>query len=147
MWCFQEMFSSKYTPRNLMANSLLIETLSMCNGGKIFSISFLFLVEWSKKKNILHWEDLSKACWLYPYSDGPFRSCLRTGGGEQKAPAPSLKSATYIHTYSTLMKLGTVIPYLRKIQEIYKSRDTPLEFCWHQHFFTRNQQILVYQET
>ena len=51
-----------------MANSLLIETLSMCNGGKIFSISFLFLVEGSKENNILFWKYLSKACWLYPYS-------------------------------------------------------------------------------
>ena len=50
------------------------------------------------------------------------------------------------HTYLTLMKLGTVIPYLKKIQKIYESRDTPLEFCWHQHFFTENQQFLVYQE-
>ena len=25
-----------------------------------------------------------------------------------------------------MMKLGTVIPYLRKIQKIYESRDTPL---------------------
>ena len=33
------------------------------------------------------------------------------------------------HTYRTMMKLGTVIPYLRKIQKIYKSRDTSLEFC------------------
>ena len=33
------------------------------------------------------------------------------------------------HTYPTMMKLGTVIPYLRKIQKMYKSRDTPLEFC------------------
>ena len=32
------------------------------------------------------------------------------------------------------MKLGTVIPYLKKIQKM--SRDTPLEFCWHQHFFS-----------
>ena len=33
------------------------------------------------------------------------------------------------HTYPTMMKLGTVIPYLRKIQKMYKSRDTFLEFC------------------
>ena len=38
------------------------------------------------------------------------------------------------HTYPTMMKLGTVVPYLRKIQKMYKSRDTFLEFCWHQHF-------------
>ena len=50
------------------------------------------------------------------------------------------------HTYPAMMKLGTCTPYLRKIQEIYKSRYTPLEFCWHQQFFTGNQQILLYQE-
>ena len=50
------------------------------------------------------------------------------------------------HTHPAMMKLGTVIPYLRKTQEIYKSHDTSLEFCWHQHFFTRNQQILLHQE-
>ena len=27
-----------------------------------------------------------------------------------------------------------------------ESSDTPLEFCWHQDFFTRSQQILLYQE-
>ena len=38
------------------------------------------------------------------------------------------------YTYSSMVKLGTVIPYLKEIQKIYKSRDTPLEFSWHQHF-------------
>ena len=33
------------------------------------------------------------------------------------------------HTYPTMMKLGTVTSYLKKIQKIYESRDTPLEFC------------------
>ena len=41
------------------------------------------------------------------------------------------------HTYPAMMKLGTVIPYLKKIQKIYKPCDTPFEFCWHQHLFTR----------
>ena len=49
-------------------------------------------------------------------------------------------------TYPTMMELGTVIPYLKKIQKIYESRDTPPEFCWHQHFFTENQQILLFQK-
>ena len=44
------------------------------------------------------------------------------GGGGQKSP-------NNCHTYSTMMKLGTVIPYLKEIQNIYKSSDTPLEFC------------------
>ena len=38
------------------------------------------------------------------------------------------------------MKLSTVIPFLKKIQKLYESRDTPLDF------FTENQQILLYQE-
>ena len=50
------------------------------------------------------------------------------------------------HTNPTMMKLGTVIPYLKKIQKMYKSRDTPLGFSWHQHFFTGIQQILLHQE-
>ena len=50
------------------------------------------------------------------------------------------------HTYLILMKIGTVIPYLKNIWKIHKSRDKPLEFCWHKHFFSENQQFLVYQE-
>ena len=63
------------------------------------------------------------------------------GCGGQKGPLPKT-----CHTYPTIMKLGTVIPLPKKVREIYESRDTPLEFCWHQHFFTGNQQILLYQE-
>ena len=44
--------------------------------------------------------------------------------GGKKAPLPKI-----CHTYPTMMKLGTVIPYLKKIEKLYESRDTPLEFC------------------
>ena len=30
------------------------------------------------------------------------------------------------HTYPTMMKLGSVIPYLKNFQKLYESRDTPL---------------------
>ena len=43
--------------------------------------------------------------------------------GPQKV-APLLK---IFHTYPTVMKLGTVIPCLKKAQEIYESPDTHLE--------------------
>ena len=33
-----------------------------------------------------------------------------------------------------MMRLGTVIPYLKKIEKIYESRDTCHESCWHQQF-------------
>ena len=47
------------------------------------------------------------------------------GGGSKKAPSlPKI-----CHRYPAMMKLGTVIPYLEKIQKIYESCDTPLEFC------------------
>ena len=59
----------------------------------------------------------------------------------KRSPFPKI-----CHTYPTIMKLGTVIPYLMKIQKIYESRDAPVEFCCHKHFFTWNQQILLYQE-
>ena len=44
-------------------------------------------------------------------------------GGLFGPPLPKIH-----HTYPIMMKLGTVIPYQRKIQKMYKSRDTFLEF-------------------
>ena len=46
----------------------------------------------------------------------------------------------------TIMKLGTVIPYLKKIYKIYKSRDASLQISQHQNFFTGNQRFLFYQD-
>ena len=54
--------------------------------------------------------------------------------GQKAPPLPKI-----CHTYPTMMKLGTVIPYPKKVRKIYELRDTTLEFCWHQHFFTGNQ--------
>ena len=59
---------------------------------------------------------------INPIQDGLFRGCSRMRG--QKGPLPKI-----CHTYPTVMKLGTVIPYPNKIQTIYESRDTLLEFC------------------
>ena len=68
-------------------------------------------------------------------------SCSRMEAGAKRSPL-----AKICHTYPAMMKLGTVIPYLRKIQKIYESRDTTICFCRHQHFFTRIHKILPYQE-
>ena len=54
-----------------------------------------------------------------PIQDGHFWGCSRMGGSK-KAPIPKI-----CHRYPTMMKLGMVIPYLKKIQKIYESRDTP----------------------
>ena len=59
---------------------------------------------------------------INPIQDGLFRGCSRMRG--QKGPLPKI-----CHTYPTVMKLGTVIPYPKKILKIYESRDTLLEFC------------------
>ena len=72
---------------------------------------------------------------------GPFRTAYRWGR-EKRSSVPKI-----CYTYSTMMKLGTVIPYLKKTQKSYESRDTLLQFCQHQHFFIGNQQILLYQKT
>ena len=62
---------------------------------------------------------------INPIQDGHFWGCSRMGGGgREKAPLPKI-----CHTYPTVMKLGTVIPYLKKIQKIFELRDTPPEFC------------------
>ena len=58
-----------------------------------------------------------------PFQDGLFWGCSRMGMGE-KVPLPKI-----CHTYRTMMKHGTVIPYLKKIQKMYESRDTHPEFC------------------
>ena len=64
-----------------------------------------------------------------PIQDRLFRGCSRMGGAFWP-PLPKIR-----HTNPTIMKFGTVILYLRKNQKMYKSGDTPLGFCWHQHFF------------
>ena len=54
---------------------------------------------------------------------------LLTYRGRQISPLPKI-----CHTYPAMKKRGTVIACTKKIQKIYEPRDTPPEFCWHQHF-------------
>ena len=54
--------------------------------------------------------------------------------------SPSLKCVSH------MLKLGTIMPYLKKIQKIYESRDTHLSSADIIIFFTGNQQLLLYQE-
>ena len=58
-----------------------------------------------------------------PIQDGLSWGCSQMGVGKR---APLLKIR---HTYPTMMKIGTVIPYLIKIQKICESCNTALEFC------------------
>ena len=56
---------------------------------------------------------------LDPIQDERFWCCSRIG------QSPFLKSVTYL----TMLKHGSVIPYLKRIQKINESRGTPSEFC------------------
>ena len=65
---------------------------------------------------------------LNPIQDGSYWGCL------QMRESKKALFLEICHTYPTVMKFATVIPYLKKILKTCRSRDTPLEFCWHQHF-------------
>ena len=64
---------------------------------------------------------VTSSCFLNPIQDGSFSDCSRMKAGK----TPLLK----IRQTCTMIKPGTVIPYLKKIQKIYESRDTSPEFC------------------
>ena len=65
---------------------------------------------------------------INPTQDGPFRGSSQMGDSKKIPPPPFPKMR---HTYSTIIKLGTVIPYLKNIQKIYMTHiyDTTFEFC------------------
>ena len=74
---------------------------------------------------------------LFDHSCNSHLLTLFRKGLFEKAPFP-----TICHIYPTIVKFGTVIPNRKKIQKMYKLRDTPLEFfSWRQHFSTGNQQL------
>ena len=54
-------------------------------------------------------------------------------GHKSLPPHPSPLTKIF-YTYITMIKLGRVIPHLKKIQKMYNLSDKSLEFCWHQHF-------------
>ena len=58
--------------------------------------------------------------------------------GTKRPPFPKL-----CHIHPTMMLLGTVISYPKKIQKTYKSCETPFEFRRYQHFFYRKSATFV----
>ena len=52
--------------------------------------------------------------YVNPIQDGPFRGCSRMRG---KEGAKSTPFSQICFTYAIIMKLGTVISYLKKIQK------------------------------
>ena len=76
---------------------------------------------------------------INPIQDGLFRGCSRMSG---LFWGPLFKIC---HTYPTMMKLGTVKPYLKSKKYI-DHVTHPLSSTDISIFFTRNQQILLYQK-
>ena len=77
-----------------------------------------FFETWKKLPYICH---LCVKFFIESYSGWAFLVLLRDW---QKASSlPKI-----CHAYPTMMKLGAIIPYLKKIQKTYKSHDTPLGF-------------------
>ena len=99
--------------------------------------SIIKTVKRQKLRSLFWTQHLVHFVFSVTYSGWAFSGCSRMGTG-------SLPKVYY--TYPTIVKVGTVPPHLKNTQKMYESRDTPLLlFCWHQHFFTKNQQILLYQ--
>ena len=69
----------------------------------------------------LLWNSLLKKLTLFMM--GLFGAAHGWGMG-LKGPLPKI-----CHTYLTMIKLGTIIPYLKEIQKIFESLETLLEFC------------------
>ena len=64
------------------------------------------------------------------YSYWVFLGLLTDRGAKMPPPPPPPPTVPKIcHTYPTTMKLNTAIPYLTKIQNIHKARETPNKFC------------------
>ena len=80
-----------------------------------------FVVYQQNWVNNTTWNSLTSIFSVNHIQVGCFRGCSRIG--MQRCPLPKI-----YHTYPTMMKLSTVILYLTKIQNIYKSRDTPIRF-------------------
>ena len=64
------------------------------------------------------------------------------GGGGEKPPLPKI-----CHTYPTMIKLGTVIPYPKKIQKIYESRDTQGVLLTSEFFYRKSANFAISRNT
>ena len=128
-------FSKNGYPQNFTAKYIL----------KFFNNLFIWKPQIStvpRKELVIILPYLSKTSQIVkPYS-GWASFGLPTDRG-QKAPLPWNILHLYYNDETFYL---TVLPYEKKIQKKYKSWSTPLEVCWQQHFFTRNQEILLYQE-
>ena len=102
-------------------------------------MEFRFVTEHGILQFSLFFADVSKylifkKADLYPYLGWTF-SGLPTDGGAKRT------HVKICHTYPTMMKLGTVIPCLKKFQKYVNHVTHHLSSAEISIFFTRNQQI------
>ena len=93
---------------------------------RVYLVSPVYVLRVSAKVSLRYLNFVERFLRFFnPIQDGLFRGCSRMGGGAgKKSPLPKI-----CRTYPTMMKLGTVIPYLKKLQKLYESHDTLLGFC------------------
>ena len=93
----------------------MVKTVPLNNSGEknkfLKNVSFVL-----KKSMSLTFLMMQEEC-LNPIQDGSFWGCSRIWGARRgwKNPLPKI-----CRTHFTMMKLGTLMPYLMKIQKIYK---------------------------
>ena len=102
-----------------MESSLIIKwlTISIILGGSSFKRFFYnFQSRWSFLLHLLFF--------LFMFLGQLTLFTMDIFGAAQKGPP----LAKICHTYPTMMKLGTIMPYIKKIQKMYESREIPLTF-------------------
>ena len=143
----KDYFIEEIKERELMSKSLskillllIILIVLSETSGSISIASFATVMLPRSKLNSIKYK-ISKTLTLFRM--GFFRAAHEWRGVKKAPPLPKI-----CQTYPTMMKLGTVIPYPKKIQNIYESRYTLLKFCCVDISIslTRNHQILLYQE-
>ena len=103
-----------------------------CSYWLLSHLQFQFPFPENKKNYIKNWKMIKQTLTLFRMG------LFGAAHGAKRPPFPKL-----CHIHPTMMLLGTVISYPKKIQKTYKSCETPLEFRWYQHFFYRKSATFV----
>ena len=101
--------------------------------------SFWSLKELLKKKKVgtISQDNSKDICkWFNPIQDGSFWGCSQTWEGQKGPSFPKI-----CHTYTTMMKLGTALPYLKKNKKKYEPLETSLEISWYQCFLPETTKL------
>ena len=105
-------------------SSLIDSSAHQCSfsGMPLFFIKTFYYLFVKSRYSVLNYI-FKKKFTLNPIQDGPFRAWSWMREEAKRPPLPKI-----CHTYLTIMKIGAVIHYLKKIQKTYEFRGIPLEF-------------------